>query len=145
MIVYRICKTYPPHHNPIDGRGAFMSGGRWNPKGVHAVYTASSLALARSELARRLSLDNLPDGYVVYEIEVPDNSCETIDVLPKNWDSDTDWRNSQILGKKYLENPGIMGIIVPSVCDPASYNVILNPKASGFELVKVVKRYAFST
>ena len=145
MIVYRICKTYPPDHNPIDGEGAFLRGGRWNPKGVHAVYTASSLALARSELARRLSLDNLPDGYAVYEIEVPDDSCQMIDVLPENWNSDTDWRTSQSLGKKYLEDPKVLGIMVPSVCDPKSYNIILNPKAEGFEAVRVVKVYGFST
>ncbi|MEM9896168.1 MAG: RES family NAD+ phosphorylase [Bacteroidota bacterium] len=143
MIVYRICKTYPPNHDPIDGEGAFISGGRWNPKGIYAVYTASTLALARSELARRLSLDNLPDGFSVYEIEVPEDLLEAIDVLPENWDSETDWRTSQKLGKRYLENNKIVGIKVPSVCDPKSANIILNPRALNFEQVKVKKNYLF--
>ena len=73
MIVYRICQTYPPGHDPIDGMGSFRNGGGWNSKGTHAVYTASSLALARSELARHINLESIPDGFRVYEIEIPDD------------------------------------------------------------------------
>jgi len=36
-------------HSAWDGEGAFRFGGRWNSRGVRAVYASSSLALALLE------------------------------------------------------------------------------------------------
>jgi len=80
MIVYRICKLYPPDNNPIDGKGAAKYGGRWNSEGVKVIYTASSVALARSELARHINLEAIPDGYRIYEIEIPNQAYKKITV-----------------------------------------------------------------
>ena len=143
MIVYRICQTYPPDHDPIDGQGSFIRGGRWNPKGVHAVYTASSLALARSELARHINLDIIPDGYRVYEIEIPDGDCASPVHLPEEWDSDIDWNTTQAIGKKFLTDTSILCMKVPSVCDFKSYNIILNPNSDNYHQTKVVNDYPF--
>lgn len=143
MIVYRICQTHPPNHNPIDGQGAFIRGGRWNPKGVHAVYTASSLALARSELARHLNLNVIPDGFRVYEIEIPDNQCFMIQDVPTSWASDDSWEETQKIGKKHLTDHSLLCLKVPSVCDEKSFNIILNPNSRYFEKVTVIRDYPF--
>ena len=34
----------------FDGQGAYLFGGRWNPKGVRCVYTSTSSALAVLEV-----------------------------------------------------------------------------------------------
>jgi len=143
VIVYRICQTYPPHHNPIDGMGAYQKGGRWNSKGTFAVYTAGSLALARAELARHINFESIPDAFSVYEIEIPDDGCVSIAPLPIGWDDDPPAPISQRLGDAYLKDTSILGIKVRSACDPASFNYVLNPRALAFAQVNVVRSYAF--
>ncbi|NJM93718.1 MAG: RES family NAD+ phosphorylase [Cytophagales bacterium] len=143
MIVYRICKTYPPDHDPIDGRGAFQSGGRWNSKGVPAVYTSSSQALARAELGRHVELRMLPDDYRVYDIELPDGSWVELPELPQGWDADPPLSASRVLGDAFLNEHKYLALRVPSVCDPESYNFILNPRAKVFDQVRVIRHYLF--
>lgn len=143
MIVYRICQTYPPDHNPLDGRGSFLYGARWNSPGYHAVYTASSLALARAELARHVDLSCIPDGFLVYEIEVPDEPYPEIDPLPTGWDGDPPTLISQQLGNDQLRQHQHTGFKVPSICDPGQYNLILNPMSPAFTQVKIRKTYPF--
>ncbi len=143
MIVYRICNTYPPNHNPIDGVGAFQNGGRWNSKGTYAVYTASSLALARSELARHVNLESVPEGVRVYEIELPEQDAIPIKSLPEHWNDDPPSPISQRFGDQYLHNPNILYLKVPSVCDPNSFNLVLNPMSVHYNNVKVIKDYPF--
>ena len=151
MIVYRICKTYPPDYNPIDGKGAAKYGGRWNSIGRPAVYTAESLSLARSELTRHLNLETVPDKYSVYEIEIPDLNYLEVRIgsdhisapLPIDWDTDPESPTSKELGDNYLADPTVLAIKLPSVCDPKSFNYLLNPKSNLFHMVKVVKEYQF--
>ena len=144
MIVYRICKTYPPDHNPIDGEGAFKQGGRWNSKGTCAVYTASSLALARSELARHVNLESIPEDYRIYEIEIPDKKYPELKPLPEDWKEDPEPLSTKILGDQLFKDSNVLYLKVPSICDSKSHNYILNPKSSYFKEVKVVRDYLFS-
>lgn len=143
MIVYLICQTYPPDHSPIDGVGAFKNGGRWNLKGTYAVYTASSLALARSELARHINLESIPDQFRVYEIEIPESEFKELQPLPYNWNDDPPSIYSQEAGTSILQNLHCMGFKVPSICDPKSFNYILNPISIHFSKVKQVRNYPF--
>jgi len=141
VIVYRICQTYPPDHNPIDGEGASKYGGRWNSEGIKMVYTASSLALARSELARHMNLAVIPDDYRVYEIEIPDQEYEIVNPLPTDWDSDDEPLSTKRIGDIYFSNSSKLAIKVPSVADSKSFNYLLNPESNLFYLVKVVNNY----
>lgn len=143
MIVYRICQTYPPKHDPLDDYGSFLHGARWNSKGTYAVYTSESLALARSELARHINLESVPNDMSVYEIEVPDEEFDLVDPLPKEWNQEPISLSARQLGDKYLKDSKIIGFKVPSVCDPNSFNIILNPNSLGFERVKVKRHYTF--
>lgn len=143
MILYRICQTYPPDHNPLDGMGSFKKGGRWNSKGTFAVYTASSLALARAEMARHISMECIPEGFRVYEIEIPDGDYAEISPLPAGWDYDPPAPFTQRLGDSYLNQPEILAVKVPSVCDPASFNYLLNPESKRFRQVRIVRDNPF--
>ncbi|MCV9387281.1 RES family NAD+ phosphorylase [Reichenbachiella ulvae] len=144
MRVYRICQTYPPDHDPLDGRGAFLNGGRWNHKGSYAVYTASSLALARAELARHVNLECIPDNFRVYEIEIPDHHHRTIDPIPDGWNADPEDSETKKIGSELLKNPDILCLKVPSICDPDSFNYILNPTYKDFSEVQIIKHYPFT-
>ena len=144
MIVYRICQTYPPGHDPIDGVGAYKYGARWNSKGTHVVYTAGSLALARSELARHVNLEVIPDGYRVYEIEIPDQEYEEIKPLPADWNTDPEPESTKKVGDKFLLHSDALCFKVPSVCDPLAFNYLLNPRSSQYPQVKIVRDYLFA-
>ncbi len=143
MIVFRICKTYPPNHDPMDGVGAFKRGGRWNSKGTYAVYTSSSIALARAELARHINLESIPDGFRIYEIELPDKTYTEINPLPADWNNDPENPDSQQIGDQYLQNTETLAIKVPSVCDHDSFNFILNPLYKNYKQVRIIKDYPF--
>lgn len=143
MIFYRICQTYPPDHDPIDGEGPFLKGGRWNSKGVRAVYTASSLSLARSELARHVNLECIPDNFQVYEIEIPEENVIAIETRAENWNSDPPNKSSQESGDKLLRNPECLAIKVPSVCDTKSFNYVLNPASYHYQNVRLLRDYPF--
>jgi len=151
VIVYRICKTYPPDHNPLDGKGASKYGGRWNSTGIPMVYTSSSLALARSEMARHINLEVMPDDYRVYEIEIPDQDYIEVALktngkakpLPENWNSDLEHGSSKKIGDAYFSDKSVLAIKVPSVCDHKLYNYLLNPESESYHLVEVVDDYPF--
>lgn len=127
----------------MDGMGAFKRGGRWNSKGTYTVYTASSLALARSELARHVNLESVPDEFRVYEIEIPDQDYEEVANLPSDWDDDPPAISTQHLGDSFLQDPSVLAIKVRSVCDPNSFNYILNPMSISFHDVKVIRDHPF--
>jgi len=151
VIVYRICKTHPTDHNPLDGKGAAKYGGRWNSIGRPIVYTSSSLALARSELARHINLEAIPDDFRVYEIEIPDK--DYIDIsskaakqsksLPKDWNSNPEPDSTKRIGERYLSNKSVLAIKAPSVCDPKSFNYLLNPESDSYHLVNLINDYPF--
>ncbi len=137
MIVYRICNTYPPDHDPIDGVGAFRKGGRWNEKGTYAIYTSSSLALARCELARHVNLESIPDDFRVYEIEVPEKGFIKLEALPHNWQDDPPSLDSQKVGSELLNKSKDFRSYCPLYLRSAiAANYILNPLCKDFQLVK---------
>ncbi|MEX2594560.1 MAG: RES domain-containing protein [Anditalea sp.] len=142
MIVYRICKTYPPDHNPLDGVGSSLRGGRWNPKGIRAVYASESLALAKAELARQRPLTLLKD-YSVYEIEIADNYLIS-PKIPEGWDETPPTHVSKNIGAENSSLVEKLGFFVPSVADPCKVNVVLNPLAKDFsKYVSIKSTYPF--
>jgi len=72
MILYRIVKCN--YADDLTGTGARLYGGRWNSEGKPAIYLASSRALALLEVLVHLPPLMVPNGYLLDEIEVPNNS-----------------------------------------------------------------------
>jgi len=127
----------------MDGVGAFRYGGRWNSKGTYAVYTASSIALARAELARHINLECIPDNFRIYEIEIPDDEYPSIEKLLPDHDADDQILYLQQLGDQYLRNKEVLAFRVPSVCDYKSFNYILNPASFAYHKIKIIDDYPF--
>lgn len=70
MIVFRLSKS--TYTADLSGKGAEMSGGRWNSKGTAMVYTSQSKALCTVEIAVHTPLGNLPLDYTLVTISIPD-------------------------------------------------------------------------
>lgn len=122
----------------LSGEGARRAGGRWNERGIRALYAGSSTSLALLEiLAHVEDRRDLPEAYAVTVIEVANPPTERIPLLPG------DRRACQTVGSDMLRGGEILGFWVPSVIVPREWNLVLNPGHRAFEReVTVAETYA---
>ena len=120
MQLYRLCRQ---NYAELSGYGAKKTGGRWNRKGIAALYTAENASLAVLEVLVHLDKAEIPTDYVLLEISAPDTkvlqitdlSSKRLDVLYQN-------------GHRALEGDAI-GFSVPSVIVPNNRIIVLYPDA----------------
>lgn len=138
MRVYRISKT--KYSEDLNGTGAKLYGGRWNPVGTPCIYTAESRALATLEYAVNVNIDFIPRGLSICVFEIDDNQIHTIDIqkLPGNWRDNPTPLSTKEFGAEYFSK-GYSILKIPSVVIPEEWNYILNPNMDtlDFELVEV--------
>lgn len=125
--------------DPLSVEGSRLFGGRWNPKGTGVLYTTSSPELGLIESlahAPATPYQELP-AYWVFAIDVPDDIRQVHrDELPDFWLDDTYERTQHWLAA-WLLAPDSLGVAVPSVLVPLSYNIILHPAHPLFTEVQV--------
>lgn len=139
MIVYRLCKR--AYINDLSGRGAEISGGRWNNKGVPALYTAGSRALAVLEVAVHIPFGILPTNYYMSAIEIPESSAIlkiNIPDLPSNWNRNPIVKATQYIGDDFLNSNKYLIMEVPSATVTGDYNYVINPRHADFSGVKSI-------
>ncbi|CCH02716.1 RES domain protein [Fibrella aestuarina BUZ 2] len=137
--LYRIIRD-KYRHEPLSVTGSRLFGGRWNPKGVGVLYATSTPELGLVETlahAPAIRYEELPT-YWVFSLAVPDDiRYYHRNELPDYWQDDT-YERTQTWLKDWLNNPDSLGVAVPSVLVPLSYNVILHPAHALFEQIQVV-------
>ncbi len=138
-ILYRIIRD-KYRHEPLSVTGSRLFGGRWNPKGVGVLYATSTPELGLVETlahAPSVRYEELPT-YWVFSLDVPDDiRYYKRDELPDYWQDDTYDRTQGWL-KTWLDAPTQLGLAVPSVLVPLSYNVILHPAHPLFSQITVI-------
>lgn len=140
MVMFRIARKDRIHD--LSGRGAELFGGRWNAKGIPALYTSSSLSLAALEILVHTDKSLPPVDMAYAEVYVPDNALtQKILTLPPD-------TNALDYGSAWLkEKQGLM-LKVPSVILPYEYdheyNLILNPLHDDYKTIFVVRVHDFS-
>ena len=146
MIVWRLLPEKFAHA-PLDGEGARLYGGRWNPPGVAVVYASASLSLATLELLVHVGApDLLPDDLVAVEMEVPDSlPVETLSAadLPRGWAAYPAPRALAALGKAWVAAGKTAILRVPSAVIPAEGNVLVSPSHADAKRVTVESRKPF--
>jgi len=143
MLCYRFCQRALV---ALDGEGARLYGGRWNPKGTRMVYAASSLSLTVLESLVHWSSSILPHNYVSVAIEVPDDlGTETWDTtdLPANWRDTPGPETLQSLGKNWLVRRKTALLVVPSAVVSTEQNVLINPAHPDARRIRAKKPVAF--
>ena len=124
IVVYRA--TPALFAGDLSGEGARLYGGRWNERGVPALYTASSVALALLEnLVHIGDKADFPVSYTITEIEV-DGELQTMAEVPP------ERATSQRLGTGLLADPTCLGFWTPSVVVAHERNLVLNPRCRDF-------------
>jgi len=139
MIVYRLCKK--EYVNDLSGYGAEMNSGRWNGKGIPALYTSGSQALAVLEVAVHVPYGIMPVNYYMVGIELPEESGITIigiAELPADWSRNPFPRSTQYIGDDFLKANTHLMLQVPSAIVPGDRNYIINPRHPDFKGLKIV-------
>lgn len=132
-IAYRIGTDTPDYEaNDLSGKGAEMTGGRWNEKGVAVVYAAESCSLACLETLVHLAAGGLPFNRYLVEISIPDPvwdaaQRETPASLPVGWDAEPAGRASIEFGTAWLRSGSSAVLVISSVIVPEECCVLLNP------------------
>ena len=138
-------RDYPA--DDLTGKGAEITGGRWNHVGTAMLYTATSRALACLETFVHLNSGGLPLNRYLVSIEIADdlwNSArvETAATLPVGWDAEPASLTSADLGTDWAKASTSLLLAVPSVIVPEEANVLINtrhPDAARIKATKVRK------
>ncbi|HHJ18429.1 MAG TPA: RES domain-containing protein, partial [Gammaproteobacteria bacterium] len=90
--------------NPLDPQGAKQYGGRWNSKGVAAVYASDSIALAALEKLVHLHRNDVLNHFVLCEVTLKDDVIMKLaeDTLPKDWRDDPPPSSTMAIGDEWL-------------------------------------------
>jgi RES domain-containing protein len=137
--LYRIIRDRY-RHEPLSVVGSRLFGGRWNPKGTSVLYATSTPELGLVETlahAPAVRYEELPT-YWVFTLDVPDDiRYYSREDLPAYWQDET-YERTQGWLKDWLAAPDQLGIAVPSVLVPLSFNIILHPTHGLFEQIRVI-------
>lgn len=144
MIFFRLSKA--KYARDLSGRGAEISGGRWNSKGVPVLYTGASRALCTTEVAVHTPLGNIPTDYELTTLEVPHHSIAEIDpsTWPADWKSYPHSHSTQEIGDQFLKANQYLILKVPSVVVQGDFNFLLNPLHPAFKAVRIVSTEPFA-
>lgn len=148
LTLWRIAIDAPEYlADDLSGKGAEITGGRWNRKGRPVLYTSTSIALACLETVVHLQHRGLPLNRYLVQIDIPAQTWSARDsfgaaALPVGWDALPEGKVSLDLGDDWLFGAGSPLLVVPSVVVPEEYNVLINPShalAKGITARKVRK------
>lgn len=134
--VFRIV-THRRVADAFSGEGARVYGGRWNPKGISVVYTASSRALAILEM---LVQDRpLRARYAIMAARLPSTvRIERVSAaaLPDTWATALPADELRAVGADWIKRAKTAVLRVPSAVVPSEFNYLLNPAHPEFNRIK---------
>jgi Uncharacterized conserved protein len=137
MLVFRVAKQN--RIRDLSGKGAEITGGRWNEKGVPVVYASSALSLCLCEILVHTDKDILPSDMYCAEIDIPDS---LVSETPADLSAA---QNTAAAGTAWLKTGSAAAVKVPSVIlplpDTHEFNVLINPRHAGSTNIKIKKVY----
>ena len=144
MTVFRICNTH--YSEDISGTGAKFYGGRWNSKGVAALYASEHISLSVLEmLVHNRFTDFATDLNLLYLAFADTISVKEV----KNSKLKTDWVNdydyTRFMGDQFIKAGTHAILKVPSAVIKEEHNFIINPSHSDFMKIKITQTVSFST
>ena len=140
----------------LSGKGAELTGGRWNPVGMPVIYTSLSVELASLEYLvhyfEGFPNSKLPD-MLVATIEIEEEGVLTIEpeMLPKNWRNNPSPKTLQMVTNQWFRNKNHLALQLPtavhSLQTELSYNVLLNPfhERMNEELITKIEPFYFDS
>jgi RES domain-containing protein len=140
MLVYRIAQLM--YLNDMSGEGSRLFGGRWNSKGIPALYTSGTSSLAMLETLVYTPFTML-QGYGIATFELQ-NHWPVKELLPKDlpndWDVFPSRRHTAIIGDKMLTAEDAIAMKVPSALLEEEWNLIINPQHPLAQEIRLVEK-----
>ena len=126
MKVWRIAKFERARsvEDMLSGEGAARYGGRWNPKGMPAVYCNENPSLAALEILANLARPSTFPNHRILDLDVPDDAI-TAPPAPRG--------DTQQIGAEMLRTH--LAIMAPSSVNPLERNLVINPLHADFDKV----------
>lgn len=149
MQVWRIASASLHYKaDDLSGRGAELTGGRWNSKGNPAVYCAAHVSLACLETLVHLNAASLPLNRYVVEVTIPDSvwdkrTIATVKKLPVTWGAIPAGMESVAWGDAWLKANQAAVLQVPSAIVAQDPVVLINPRHPDAKRIKAVVRERF--
>ncbi|MCO5290902.1 MAG: RES family NAD+ phosphorylase [Chitinophagaceae bacterium] len=137
MIVYRLANS--EYKDDLSGYGSFLYGGRWNSRGLYALYATEHISLAVLEIVVNYnrSAYSIRTSYHLLEIFIPDVPLLQINVaiLKKKWQEDFEY--SQMMGDQFLQQKNHLLLKIPSAVIPEENNFLINPDHPDYKKIKI--------
>ncbi len=128
-------------HPAWSGEGARLYGARWNPRGLPAIYTGCSYAIAALESLVHANLGMLAANLVFVVADLPAAAIvERVDPggLP-GW-NDEGAAVAQAFGRAWLMERRSLVLLVPSVVTQGlDWNAVVNPLHPDFGAIAVTE------
>ena len=143
-MVYRIALA--KHARDLSGKGARLTGGRWNTKDTGVIYTSESRSLAAMEHLVHVSLTDIPAEIKIVSIGIPDMSIsKQIDPsdLPRDWRKNPAPFLLADIGTKWVLSMESFLLRVPSAVIMNEFNILINPTHPDMKSVNIVKVESF--
>lgn len=136
LSLWRIAVDAPEYQaNDLTGRGAELTGGRWNRRGTPMVYASASRALACLETVVHLGGRTLPLNRYLVEIVVPADAWGSRAIFDPGanvgWDAEPAGMISLDWGTAWANAASSLLAEVPSVVVPEESNILINPRHPG--------------
>jgi len=122
----------------FTGEGAARTGGRWNTRGLRAVYTSGTRALAILETIVHLN-PPMPLYFKIFRITFNEKLVEELDRarLSNNWRALPAPPSTQFLGDQWLRQGRSAILKLPSIIVPEECNYLLNPIHRDFNQIEI--------
>jgi RES domain-containing protein len=145
MIVFRL--LHQNYGSGLSGKGAGIAGGRWNSPGIFMIYTSESRALCTAEVAVNLPLGNIPSGFEMISIFIPEDIIITEirekDLLP-GWRVFPLATITQKIGDEFIIQGKSLVMKVPSTVVPGDFNYLINPRHPDFGRIEIIEREPYN-
>ena len=144
ITLWRIAADTPLYqaHDPA-GKGAELSGGRWNRPGTPMLYTSTSRSLACLETVVHLAADPLPLNRYLVRVTVPAAAWAAATEPDLSalvgWDAEPVGKASLDWGTTWAKGKRTLLARVPSVIVPEEFNVLINPAHPDVSKLRAVK------
>ena len=143
-LVYRIALA--KHARDLSGKGARLTGGRWNAKDTAIIYASESRSLAAMELLVHVSLTDIPEEIKIVSIGIPDTSIPNQinpSHLPKDWRKNPAPFSLADIGTKWVFSMESLLLRVPSAVMMHEFNILINPMHPDMKSVNIVEEETF--
>jgi RES domain-containing protein len=122
----------------MNGVGAALNAGRWNPVGIKMVYCAESLALAVLEIRVHLAIARPKERFIGIKAQLATSAIEYPDPssLPPDWrqapETSTADTSARRFGARWVSERRSVAVQLPSAVIPNESIYLLNPEHPDF-------------